>query len=248
MNRLQLNEEHALCKAPQIHGNRSIISFPQKTVMAGGLFFLFIWLEYGIGILNIADLLQKLGITIPTDAANLFSYFLMLVSAVVIFRKELFQELRQPTALWKSLAWSFPIFFIGCMATNMLGNFLPSFLVMNSNQEPAGSAPILFQILIGCILAPAAEELYFRFFLYNHLRKKSVFLAIAVSSVLFAFWHTAAAILAGNMTQLIMTLPYLPAGIALALIYEKTGSIKYPILIHSINNAYSTMLLLLALG
>lgn len=236
MKHLQLDEE------------RRIISFPPKTAIAGGLFFLFIWLEYGLGILNIAHFLDNLGITIPMDAANFFSYFLMLVSAVAIFQKELFQELRLPTALWRSLVWSFLIFFIGYIATNTLGNFLSSFLVMDSNQESAASAPLLFQILIGCILAPVAEELYFRFFLYNHLRKKSVFLAIAVSSVLFAFWHTASAILSGNMTQLIMTLPYLPAGIALALIYEKTGNIKYPILIHLVNNISSTVMLLFALG
>ena len=121
--------------------------------------------------------------------------------------------------------------------------------VQDSNQSSVDSASLLFQVVGACMLAPIAEELYFRFFLYRTLREHSRVLAVIISSTLFALWHTAAAIfIAGDATQLLSTLPYLPLGIAFALTYEKTQNIKYPILLHIASNSISTLMLFMGLN
>jgi hypothetical protein len=80
-------------------------------------------------------------------------------------------------------------------------------------------------------LAPLAEEVFFRGFFYGGLRSRMpAWTAAAVSGLFFGFIH----ITTGNLAvvaQLTML------GIVLALLYERTGSLWPPILVHLVNNA-----------
>jgi CAAX protease family protein len=78
-----------------------------------------------------------------------------------------------------------------------------------------------------CLFGPLCEELYFRGILYGALRRFGPLLATLGSSLLFAVVHfTPAAI------PVLMVI-----GIALALLYELTGSLWPPIAFHVLNNS-----------
>jgi|GEM_PF-5191756 len=221
-------------------------SFSRETLIVGTLFFVFVWLEFSLGLFNISEVVGSvLGISIPSDMASLISYAIMAISGVLIFWKYLFAELEKDDSFWKNMRWSLAIYAVAFMAAigiSWILSLLTS--VQDSNQSSVDSASLLFQVVGACMLAPIAEELYFRFFLYRTLREHSRVLAVIISSTLFALWHTAAAIfIAGDATQLLSTLPYLPLGIAFALTYEKTQNIKYPILLHIASNSISTLML-----
>ncbi len=88
----------------------------------------------------------------------------------------------------------------------------------------------ILMILFAVMLAPITEELLFRGFLYPAFKRQlGGITALVLSSVLFGFIH-----LHGPSF-----LPLTLFGVALAMSYEKTGSLLVPILMHSIFNAFN---------
>ena len=96
--------------------------------------------------------------------------------------------------------------------------------------EHEGFRDRLSVILIAVVAAPLTEELIFRGCLYGILRQiGGKFVAIAVSSLLFALIHGHTPSLAGLMIL----------AVGLSLLYEKTGSLWAPILLHAAFNGLS---------
>ena len=93
----------------------------------------------------------------------------------------------------------------------------------------------LFLIIIGpAILIPIVEELLFRGALYKSLKiSQSPLAAAIISSILFGLAHLEP----DTMPQLITI------GFILAYVYEKSGSIIVPCLLHATNNFVSVMVL-----
>jgi membrane protease YdiL (CAAX protease family) len=88
--------------------------------------------------------------------------------------------------------------------------------------------------LLSCVIAPVAEELFFRAVLFTAIRQRaSKGLAIFLSGAAFALVHT----------NLVGFLPILLIGMYLSYIYERTGSLLASITVHIAHNS-----LLLALG
>jgi membrane protease YdiL (CAAX protease family) len=83
-------------------------------------------------------------------------------------------------------------------------------------------------VLTTSLIGPAAEEMFFRGGLHTALKKFTPSIAIAtmVSASTFAISHA-------DPIQIIWTLP---AGILFALVYELTGSLVLPIILHIIYN------------
>ncbi|MCL2368478.1 MAG: CPBP family intramembrane metalloprotease [Oscillospiraceae bacterium] len=109
----------------------------------------------------------------------------------------------------------------------------------------------LASFLLAVILAPIVEEILFRGLIFAPLRKKNRFLAYAVSSIAFGFLHIAVSLLWGFTPELFLVmLLYVPAGLVLAWVYEKSGNIWTAILLHGFMNLVSILLmrLLEALG
>jgi membrane protease YdiL (CAAX protease family) len=97
-----------------------------------------------------------------------------------------------------------------------------------------------FLTLLGAgLLAPVAEELFFRGFFYTALRQRLGIVAAAmISSLVFAIGHIdALGVVAASFIM----------GIALALAYEYTRSLWAAIAIHAINNSLATVMLYLML-
>lgn len=99
---------------------------------------------------------------------------------------------------------------------------------------------------VAVFLAPIAEEAMFRGGVFGLLRRCSRPGAYAASAALFALYHIWGYAL-GDPAAWLYVLQYLPAGILLARIYEKTNSLWAAIFLHMTVNGVS-MLAISALG
>ncbi len=91
-------------------------------------------------------------------------------------------------------------------------------------------------LFFACVIAPIWEEITFRGFLYPFLKAKTgKTAALILSSLLFAALHQ----------HLPSFIPLSFLGALLALLYERTGSLGYSILLHSFFNLSTCLVLLL---
>ncbi|MCL2408576.1 MAG: CPBP family intramembrane metalloprotease [Oscillospiraceae bacterium] len=105
-----------------------------------------------------------------------------------------------------------------------------------------GSFNMIFAMTV--ILAPIVEEIIFRGALFGSLRMKSRFLAYAVTIVVFALYHLWQFLIDDfSWITLLFALRYVPASIALGWVYERTGNIWTPILLHSVINLVGMLLI-----
>ncbi|MCL2563245.1 MAG: CPBP family intramembrane metalloprotease [Oscillospiraceae bacterium] len=124
---------------------------------------------------------------------------------------------------------------------------------VNHNQEAIEEIvrqsffPALFMTVI---LAPILEELLFRGAIFAPLRKKNRILAYVVSVLTFAFLHIATTVFFGNPNAdiLLIMLLYIPPGLVFAWVYEKSGTIWAPIILHAVWNLFATLMSFLVLG
>lgn len=97
-------------------------------------------------------------------------------------------------------------------------------------------ALLLPMIVLTAVVAPLSEELLFRGCLYRFLKAKiSLWFALVLSGLLFAMLHH----------NLLSLFPLFILGIILAYVYERTGSLKVPILMHGIFNGNTIIVIVL---
>ena len=103
--------------------------------------------------------------------------------------------------------------------------------------EPTALSAIFAGILI-VIVAPLAEEMFFRGFVYAGLRRAvSLLPAATISGMIWGSLHLAS----GNVGVAIQLSVF---GVILAWLYERSGTLWAPILAHLINNAIAFTLLM----
>lgn len=91
---------------------------------------------------------------------------------------------------------------------------------------------VLLLILMSVVIGPAAEEVTFRGMMYRRMRSHiGKPMAVLLSSLIFGLYH-------GNMVQFLYTMP---VGILLALVYEKSGSLKLTIAVHMALNLWAIL-------
>ena len=92
---------------------------------------------------------------------------------------------------------------------------------------PYSKVLIFIYLLIGGVIGPVAEEIFFRGILYGYLRRWGVYAAVTISTLLFVLPHLGG----GNfpVTQLV-------GGIVFAIAYEKEKNLMVPITIHCLGN------------
>jgi hypothetical protein len=118
---------------------------------------------------------------------------------------------------------------------DLIGYPTSSDIAVNGNYDNASSV-ILY---MSTAIAPAfAEEFLFRGVFYTNLRPYGRTQAVLISSLLFALMHQ-------NIGQLFYTFV---AGIAMALMYELTGSIWCSVIYHLINNELATLFEIMVYG
>ncbi|MFP4445443.1 MAG: CPBP family intramembrane glutamic endopeptidase [Desulfosudaceae bacterium] len=102
-----------------------------------------------------------------------------------------------------------------------------------------GAKTMAVYFVTGTVVAPFAEELFFRGLLYGFFRRWGVVLAVILTTVVFALLHLAALTL--PVTQVI-------GGIIFCLAYEKEKNLWTPYLIHALGNAAIFLLGLVPAG
>ena len=99
-----------------------------------------------------------------------------------------------------------------------------------------GAAFLTYTTVFAAFAGPVVEELFFRGFMYGALRKYAgVFWATMVTAVLFSALHT----------NIVGFFPIMILGIALAYVYEKTGTLVSSITLHTIHNITMVLFVLL---
>lgn len=94
------------------------------------------------------------------------------------------------------------------------------------------------------IIAPIVEEVFFRGCLFGGLYKYGRTVAYAVSVLSFSLLHVAGFMLMDfSLSQLAQLILYIPASVALAYCYEKSGNIWASIVMHSGINALAMFVL-----
>jgi hypothetical protein len=92
----------------------------------------------------------------------------------------------------------------------------------------------VFAVLTVTVIAPAAEETFFRGFVFGWLRGRvPLWTAVAVSALVFALAHL----------QPVVLLPLFILGCMLALVYERSGSLLPGIVIHGLFNLVGVTLI-----
>jgi len=95
-------------------------------------------------------------------------------------------------------------------------------------------------IAVAVVLAPIIEEAIFRGALFGAIRGRSRLLAYIVSALVFGLYHLALPMLLDlDWSMLRFVVHYLPASIALAWCYERTGTIWAPIILHAVINLWN---------
>ncbi|MBF0200278.1 MAG: CPBP family intramembrane metalloprotease [Desulfamplus sp.] len=92
---------------------------------------------------------------------------------------------------------------------------------------PQARSQIYLFIITGAIIAPAAEEIFFRGIIYSFCRRYGIFAAVVISTALFALCH-----FDGHNIPIIQT----AGGIIFAVSFEASKSIAAPMIIHVMGN------------
>lgn len=92
---------------------------------------------------------------------------------------------------------------------------------------PRSPGNIILLFLVGGVVGPAAEEIFFRGFLYGFFRRWGVFVALTASTLIFILAHPGFPGI--SVTQVV-------GGIAFAMAYEIEGTLMAPITIHVLGN------------
>ena len=129
--------------------------------------------------------------------------------------------------LKKGLIWSAGFGMVASFAFVVLLAAGSNPLKLIQVQLPARHSEIALFFLIGGMVGPIAEEVFFRGILYGFFRRWGVVVGLVLSTLIFVLIHP---INHGvPITQLV-------GGIVFALAYEVEGSLMAPITIHSLGN------------
>lgn len=116
-------------------------------------------------------------------------------------------------------------------------------------------APLLGAVFT-CIIAPIAEEVIFRYYLFKPLSKKNLALAFIITALAFGGIHMMSSISnyagTGDLAELLNDLRSLPAYVAagaiFCIVYYKKGKLAHSILAHMIYNGVATALSLISIA
>lgn len=107
----------------------------------------------------------------------------------------------------------------------LLGGNIPRIFPLPGQGSTAG---IFLLFMVGGMISPVTEELFFRGIIFGYLRRWGVLLAILGSTALFSMAHLG--------SSSVMQVPII-GGLVFAIAYEKEKNLLVPIVIHMLGNA-----------
>ena len=185
---------------------------------------------------------QLPGVRLDTAAINLLYFSINFLAVLLICGRFLLENLFSVT-LGRLLA---------CAGVGLVAYWLLSFAVTwlilliypdfyNVNDASVSSmadSNFLLTVIGTVVLVPVAEEVFYRGILFGTLYRIHKLLGYAVSILVFALIHVMQYVGSYPIDLLALCLlQYLPAGLCLAVAYEKSDSILCPILMHTVINA-----------
>jgi membrane protease YdiL (CAAX protease family) len=143
------------------------------------------------------------------------------IASIGIFRSQICAGVK------KGLIWSLGFGFATGVAFIIV--WATGFQVSTFFQTPMPLNPgdIFLFIGVGAVIAPVAEEIFFRGILYGFIRQWSLTMALVISTALFVLSHATGGSI--PITQVI-------GGILFAVAYEVEKNLFVPIIIHSLGN------------
>ena len=212
------------------------ISMTRREFLLGWSYWLISLFGLPFGLVLLSSLLAE---PLTDTQINLLYFFLNFVFAVAIFHRFLWESIKAAGAsAYRCLRYAllgFGIYYAASLlVSQVIVSIYPDFFnvndgaILDMSQENWG-----LMALATVILVPVAEECFHRGLIFGGLHRKNRALAYLVSVVVFAGIHVVGYI--GQYDWLMLLLcfaQYLPAGLVLAWVYEKTDTIIAPILIH----------------
>ena len=160
-----------------------------------------------------------------------FSVSLIAILYLLVFEGRKMLELK-----WK---WRYLVYLLLAYGVSYLSDIVFSFLTpatsnqiaLNELTEMTGRQELPYLLLIVCLLGPITEELVYRGVLMNTFLKDSPWYGdLLLSACVFGYVHVA-----DGLTPLAF-FTYASGGAISALLYRKTYSLFYPILLHIMIN------------
>jgi uncharacterized protein len=216
-----------------------MLSVPLAVVLA---------MAIGLALLGpLAPLLRQLDSGLRTAAVNVISQAALYAGAVAAVAGLV--RLRRHASL-RTLGWSpvaprwllsaLPLAMAAYLVVILAGAAGHAIFPHAQNSQPtlvrgAFGHHLLLAVVAVSVVAPFAEETYFRGFLFGWLRGRvPLWLAVAISSLLFALAHA----------ELALLLPTFTLGCLLALVYQRSGSLYPGMIIHAVFNLVGVTLIL----
>lgn len=210
------------------------------------------WIYGAVEIFLLPVLAQLVGAlwNLETWVLNCGLFALNLVCYCVLLRQFFTENLRaawaQPGRTLRYAAVGLMLYYIGAMLVGMLILYLrPDYLNLNDQSvSEMAAAGGLWMGFATVICAPIGEELLFRGLIFRGLYDQSPVAAWCLSVGLFAAAHVTGYVGAYDLGTLVLAfLQYVPAGLALAFAYRKSGNILAPMLMHIAINQLSYALI-----
>ncbi|MDQ3647087.1 MAG: CPBP family intramembrane metalloprotease [Actinomycetota bacterium] len=172
--------------------------------------------------------------TVIQDAALVLAAILF---AALVARPRAWHFGLRRTAFWPAVGWAA----LGVVAFYAFAGLYSATVDADAKQritESLGADKGTVGLIVaGCvvmILAPLAEEFFFRGFFYRALRGRfGVLGAALVDGVVFGFVHYSFE----GLDQLLILPPLMALGVIYCLVYEQTGSLWPVVAMHAFNNA-----------
>ncbi len=123
--------------------------------------------------------------------------------------------------------------------SQLLHRFFPGFLNLNDSSIGGMASQNYLVMFLGTVLlVPITEEAFHRALIFGSLYPKNHAVAYALSAVIFSAIHIVGFVgLYSPVNLALAFLQYIPAGLILAWVYRRSGSIFAPMLMHAVINA-----------
>ena len=209
-----------------------------------------LYLPFYLIILNLLLQLanEKLSLGMSALTINIAYFAINLAATLLIFHGFLRQSYFGGS-FWnfvQAVVLGFALYYAGTWAIQALEQLLAGQFTIYNNET---LNDLIFEnryvmLAVSVVFAPVIEETLVRGVVFGTIRPASRVLAYIVSALLFTLMHNWQYFgLHPFLSILLSCLPYIPASVALAWVYEKAGTIWAPITLHALINAMSFGLL-----
>ena len=202
----------------------------------------FLWSVFSFSGLSWLYILSETAGYVAEELLYALFYLLSFLLPILVLKCFLGRENVQPKEMYTEPRLSrylpymiFAIVFLVRIASDINYGLLSLFSVGGGSIDvatpPMSGVELVLEFIVTCVVPGFCEELLFRGAILTNCLPFGRTNAIVISSLLFAMMHE-------NPTQILYTFV---AGVLLGLVYEKTGSIWNCIVLHIMNNLFSTL-------